>query len=245
MNEEEMQKLRATEIEILDFVVEVCSANNLNYYLLYGTLLGAVRHEGFIPWDDDIDIGLPRKDYDRLCTILTQKCNGHSKFCFQDCDADIDFNKPYSKVRKRNTIFQEEGDNDNSVFQGIFIDIFPLDYVNNRVGLQKLFSFMVFRLLGVKGKNRRINISISKKILTWYKWGMYYVVYGSPYSVEKDVHNILWFGDGRSVVFEGKKYNAPEKYEEYLSQIYGDYMKLPPVEKRISHNPKLVKFGEV
>lgn len=247
MNNEKMVRLKKVEIEILDFVVDICNQNKITYYLAYGTLLGAVRHKGFIPWDDDIDIVVPRADYDELCRLLNTICNNActSKFYFQNANTDLNFKRPYSKVRKRNTIFQESGEPCSNGQQGIFIDIFPLDTVRHQRGIQKLFSFFIFRLLHFRQKTDGICTSAANMMTTWYKKGNYYVVYGSPYKVEKDLHKKIWFENGTLVEFEGKQYNAPKDYDNYLKQLYDDYMQLPPKDKRINHNPKVVEFGDV
>ena len=244
-----IRKLQIAEIEILDFVVDICNQHKLRYYLLYGTLLGAVRHKGFIPWDDDVDIGLPRKDYEKLCMILNKQCEiSGSKYYFQNPCLDSTFKRIYSKVMKRGTLFLEDDEVDASFEQGIFIDIFPLDKAKHRRGIQKVFKFLIYRIL------ERINENNTNQYFKMINWMSrfyeqsdhgYYINYGSPYSIEKDIYKLEWFAEGRNVYFENKTYRGPVNAEAFLEQIYGkDYMQLPPLEKRVCHNPKIISFGE-
>ncbi len=244
-----MQKLRSTEIEILDFVVDICNKYKLRYYLLYGTLLGAVRHNGFIPWDDDIDIGLPRKDYEKLCVILNRECEiSGSKYYFQNPCLDPTARRLYSKVRKRGTVFLEEDEIDASREQGIFVDIFPLDKAKHKRGIQKVFKYLIYRILEKINENNKNRYF---KIINWMSCFHeksdqgYYINYGSPYPIEKDIHRLEWFAGGKNVYFENKTYRGPVNAEAFLEQLYGmDYMQLPPLEKRVCHNPKVIYFGE-
>ncbi len=246
MNEEVMNQLRKTELEILDYVVSICNEYKLTYYILYGTLLGAVRHKGFIPWDDDIDIGLPRRDYDKLCSILKEQCqNENSAYFFQSTRTDKSFKLPFSKVRKHGTVFLEKKKYANN---GIYIDIFPLDAAKHWRGLQKPFSYLMYRLYGrSQTLVGNMCIALADRMSTFYKEDKckYYVSYGSAYPVERDVMKKDWFAEGDFAEFEGKKYRVPKNFKAYLTQIYGDdYMQLPPVEKRVSHNPVLLKFED-
>lgn len=244
-----MQKLRTTEIEILDYIVSICNKCELRYYLLYGTLLGAIRHKGFIPWDDDIDIGLPRKDYDQLCKILERQCNREgSLYFYQSIQVEKGFRLPYSKLRKNGTVFMEEGDEERNIHNGVFVDIFPLDKTKKVQGLQKPFSYVIYRLYKYAGKwDVDLFLKIAAKVEKFYenKDCKYYVSYGSPYPVEKDVVKIEWFDGEEFSNFEGKKYRIPKEYDAYLRQLYGDdYMQLPPISDRKTHSPVMLKFED-
>lgn len=240
-----MKKLRLTELEILDFIVGVCERNEITYFLVYGTLLGAVRHNGFIPWDDDIDICLLRNDYEKLISILKVECKNNKSFYFQDTCQDSEFRLPFSKVRKRGTVFLEDGVIRSDLEQGIFVDIFPLDKVRHKYGIQKIWSKLIYSFLG-KAKNCNSRYyKLSKKLATWFenKNCKYLVSYGSAYPVERDVVLKEWFDDSVNLPFEGKDYSVPIGYKEYLRAIYGgNYMDMPPIEKRVTHNPKLIRF---
>lgn len=249
MNENEAKRLKDTELEMLSFVDKICRHNNLQYTLLYGTLLGAVRHGGFIPWDDDIDIGLLREDYDKLCNILEIECGKDgSKYFFQTSYTDLKFNLAFAKLRKNNTLFLEE-DYDSKTHQGIFIDIFPLDYVKRKKGFQTLLSIAIHKLYKLSARmslrSRRKVLSVARKMQMFYKKNQseYVVCYGCWYGVKRDIHEIDIFESYETIFFEGLTFTVISKYNRYLTEMYGqNYMELPPIEERRNHSPKLVKF---
>ena len=121
---EELQKI---ELEILKYIDKVCKENNLTYFLAYGTLIGAIRHKGFIPWDDDVDIQMPRDDYNKLCDILKEE-NGRYKLL--DHKEGLGYIYPFAKVIDSNTRLIETGLTE-TVNMGVYIDIFPIDGTPN------------------------------------------------------------------------------------------------------------------
>ena len=263
---EYLKELQKTEVEILDEIVRICEKHSLKYYLIGGTLLGAIRHKGFIPWDDDLDIVMPREDYNKFCEI----CKGEldPKYYLHNIESDNKYWLIHSKVRKNNTIFDEEIISGINCHKGIFVDIFPLDNascVDSREQLKrtrkiKAISALIF-------KKRRLNtkyslklkifafltLPISIKALT--RWQLklmtkendkdcdYYINYGSNYSTVKQTIHKGKYEPSCEVEFEGKKYKALGEYEYFLNRIYGsDYMELPPVEKRVTHKPVKISF---
>ena len=130
----EKNRIWNVEIEILDVFDKVCRDNNLKYSLAYGTLLGAVRHQGFIPWDDDIDVMMPRKDYDRLLEIWNSQVT--NEYIIQNYKTDFDYTNNFSKIRKNHTTFLQSEDEKNKKYhKGLFIDVFPIDRVaTNKLG---------------------------------------------------------------------------------------------------------------
>lgn len=135
MNNEILKKLHMTEISILQEVVRVCEKNQLTYYLIGGTLLGAIRHKGFIPWDDDLDIAMPREDFDKFLDI--SKYELREGYWVHFIDSDPNYWLPFAKVKKRGTIFDEVNSKNIESDKGIFIDIFPLD---NARGEKSIFQ---------------------------------------------------------------------------------------------------------
>lgn len=118
------QQIWATEQEILDVIHQVCTEHGLRYSLAYGTLLGAVRHKGFIPWDDDIDLMMPREDYEKLLVIWNQ--SAPKGYILQNTRTDPDFTQNFTKIRKDHTTFlQGESEREKHYHKGIFVDIFP------------------------------------------------------------------------------------------------------------------------
>ena len=120
-----LRRLQLTELEILVEVDRVCRENNIKYCLGCGTLLGAIRHNGFIPWDDDVDVWMLRKDYERFCAVGVKALD--DKYFFQNWFTDPYFNSAYGKIRKKGTRYVRVGQEKMKYKDGIYIDILPLD----------------------------------------------------------------------------------------------------------------------
>ena len=268
----EIEKLHKTLVEILEYVVTICNENQLTYFLVFGTGLGAYRHKGFIPWDDDLDIAMPRNDYQKFLGIMKQ--NKNHMFEIQDEDNEENWFLPFAKVRKKNTLFVESITQNIYTHNGIFVDIFPLDYVQNA----NLFSYKVRRkyinyLKHMLKFNACKDLYKSKKSTIGYIMDAFICIpsvlstrrkmldrlnkimigkclkdeamYLAQYDDNSDVQVIpidVYFPPIQ-MEFEGKLYNVPHKIEEYLTYAYGlSYMDLPPIDQRITHQPIELKF---
>ena len=259
-----LKKLHSVEIEILDEFVRICDKHKLTYYLFAGTLLGAIRHKGFIPWDDDVDVGMFRSDYDKFIEIASKELN--SKY-FLDCyELNKDYYFPFAKIKKNNTIFDEEESSSHEHHKGIYIDIFPLDNVKNNHKLGKvraLFIKSIVEVMLFKLKIRPLNkvnhpclvfvlsLLSKKSLMEWQKRlltknkndkSLYVASLTGSYAYEKELFLREIIYPPKKVVFEGKEYNGMNDNKRYLSQVYGDYMKLPPKEKRVNHMPLEINF---
>lgn len=124
---EQFQKVKKIEIEILDEIDRICRKNDINYFLTYGTALGAARHGGFIPWDDDVDIGMLRKDYDKFIHIACKELK--KDFFLENIYTEKECPYLFSKVRKNNTLYMEYCHRNLNIHHGIYVDIFPYDNV--------------------------------------------------------------------------------------------------------------------
>ena len=261
MDKEIQAKLRQVQLQILDEIVRICDENGLRYCLTGGTCLGAVRHKGFIPWDDDVDIIMPRADYQRFIEITSTGNTGD--FFLDYYMTNPQYGRCFAKYCKRNTLFIEP----NGLKQAIYADIFVQDKVPGPeftaksklpTFIHKLDAITTVRREGLRGRDLKTRIIYY--ITRWMpvKWFFvwetklmtrfektdagYYINYGSPYNLVKETIPISEFEPYSKLTFEGKEYNVPRNWDLYLSHIYGDYMTLPPVEKRITHYPLYISF---
>ena len=260
-----MQKLTNEEVKsiafnILKHIKQVCEANNIKYTLMAGTLLGAVRHQGFIPWDDDIDIGLPLPDYKKLVEILKYDKTYRLYYDLEDSDYYYKFAK---LVDTTTVVFEPNRPKDNLL--GVWVDIFPLLPIPNHMPrteyIRKLdkaneavFASMKWNYYYAPSLLKRI-----AKAVVFFPRMLYYKAKGTaywkaqrallfdliPYDEAKEVGNIpspygereIWpkeiFESYTTATFEGEEFSVVEQWDACLRITYGDYMQLPPVEKRV------------
>lgn len=250
--------LRQAQLRMLDIVVEVdaiCKKHNIPYWLDYGTLLGAVRHGGFIPWDDDIDISVPMKDYRRLCKILKKELP--ENLVFQDETTDKNYFLKFAKVRDRNShLYYPIMGNRGIKEQVLYIDIFPLEklFSKNIKDFIELIYGNAFRRTRKFYKSRWKYISglllmpfalcliaFVRLISHIIPSNKYFTGCGVPFYY-KHAYHCEYIFPCKSINFEGKELSAPNNIDAYLKNIFGDYMKVPPVDKRIMHSVKIEFF---
>lgn len=271
MNTQTLDSVKKLELKILKYVDEICKVNNLKYYLIGGTLLGAIRHKGFIPWDDDIDIVMFREDYNKFLDIVKQ---GDTTFFVQNSKTDSNYARYITKIRINDTLFVEESVKDVKMHHGIFIDIFPLDKIlaENEKKIDKRNNLankiLVAQILKTKRvenenifktkRNKVINFllkPISSNLITKSLDFIYTMDsnkntnlvtnFSSQYGWRKQTFPLEVYGEGTYVEFEGCKFVAPTKWEVILESLYGDYMELPPKEKRNSgHEVVRIDLGK-
>ena len=251
------EELRKAQMGILDYLVDICSKNNISYFLTYGTLLGAIRHKGYIPWDDDIDVAMLRADFDRLVDVCNAEENPRYRLSCVENNPSCMY--PFGKMIDERTVLYERGEKGISI--GVYIDIFvydnaPLDLKQREKGFDKLdlyghwrqyqlplkpaplslrrvavltIKFLIDLFLPRQFFTRRIVSSAQKYRATEsdYVCDFTEPFYNKRWVVEKSL-----FTDLILVEFEGKKYNAPRYYDKWLRLQYGDYMKLPSKEEQ-------------
>lgn len=261
-----LKKIHEVEVDILDEIVRICDLHQLNYYLIGGTLLGAVRHKGFIPWDDDLDIVMPRSDYDKFCSFCQSELD--ERYMLHSIDTDKRYWLPFAKIRKKNTLFNESNISTIDAPKGIYVDIFPLDNAlcedsfEQRIRTKKIkaISSVIYfkRGLNIKFTPKTVLLSIimfpfSIRALSKYQIKLmtkqnkkdceYYINFGSNYNTVKQTILKSKYDPTAEVEFEGKKYKTLGDYEFFLKRIYGEnYMQLPPMEKRVTHRPVEISF---
>lgn len=259
-------EMKRTQLEILDVVAKFCDDHEIKYWLDAGTLLGAVRHKGYIPWDDDIDVGMLRPDYDKFLRLFN---GSSSRYKAHSIENDPDFALPFCKVMDTSTILYEP---DEKGFRfSINIDIWVFDNApdddavvdamfRERDEYRRKFYMRQMRIFGpAKGNILRRLCAYGWRIL---KKTAYFYLYCLPYNYysrkiaeipvpymsvgTKRIASFMgWaycklrrevFDEVIDVEFEGRKYKAPKCYDEWLSALYGDYMQLPPEEERVTHH---------
>ncbi len=257
INTREVQLL---ELEILKVLDKVCAEHSLRYYLAYGTLLGAVRHKGFIPWDDDIDLLMPRPDYEKLIGIMKKGALPQG-YALGHIDDDS-YIFPYAKIFKENTLVVEEKLKPPYRESMIWIDIFPMDGIPQSERIQrsiflKTIALRKFLYTAIVDSRKVHGI---EKIATVLLKPFSSLV--GPHRIAKKIDrlskkigfaespfsgNIAW-GDGVfekidtasflpsvPLTFEGEELPAPQNWNQHLQDLFGDYMQLPPEDKRESH----------
>jgi len=262
-----IKRLHQTQLLILDEFVRICNKHNLAYFLYGGTLLGAVRHGGFIPWDDDVDIAMSRADFDRLGELVSSELD--KRYFYQTCYTDNNFPWCFAKIRMNNTYVDEPKKRNLDIHKGIFIDIMPLDVFpqNERQGLKmlerliwlnnvhardKIIAFNPYRRLVHKIYKRlpkRIVYNRVKKLIAAMHDDQSNKVcsISSHYRpLQKLVFNKEWFAGSVSLPFEDREYNTFTGWKEYLTYVYGEYMQPPPPEGMVMKHfdSRGVKFDE-
>lgn len=253
-----LYKLHKEILSIIDEVVRICDENDLKYYLIGGTLLGAVRHKGFIPWDDDLDIVMPREDFNKFISICNKEIKSSYKLEWITTKKNYGF--MFAKVCKKETLFEER----KGISFGIFIDIFPIDSTNgitNELKIRwkiikklKLIMYCKFAKCNLKGFNKIVvnlsNINIIQLLLIKLcsissNKGKYFTNFGSQYGVIKQTMPKEYYGEGTILKFEDRFYRVPKKYDLVLKSIFGEnYMDIPPENKRKTHLPSKVIFSD-
>lgn len=258
----QIEQLKAVEIDILKEFINICQQLKLEYFIVQGTLLGAVRHGGFIPWDDDIDVGMKREDYN----VFLEKGQAllDKDYFLQNVDTDPEFPHGFSKLRKNGTTFLETTCKNLSMHHGIYIDIFPFDYYpDSKIksfvfeSEKLLLRYRIRSSLYIPQDNKRnlpnmirksvmlisrliyptVNVARKKQMLLYRSCdrGKIRANMGGPWG-KKEYIPADWIKTTTDLYFEGIKVRAPINYKEYLSHVYGNYMELPPPEKRIPHH---------
>ena len=263
---DELRKLQLVSVKMLKEFDEICSRNNIEYFAVFGTLLGAVRHRGFIPWDDDVDIMMPRPDHDRLMAYLDRHIGdyGHLRaFNRKTCPE-----YPYMITRISDDRYEIVMENEKPFGMGVIIDIYPYDGLGHTKKEAVRFGMKGDRLSSLCFQATRDHFAIETTRSAWRK-AVKYPVYlfcklcgkerfqdaldklagVKPYDSSrfvgcviwlswgvKDMYLRKWFDDYIYQPFDKYRFRIPADYDKILRHTYGDYMQLPPVEERTGHH---------
>lgn len=262
LNEEQLKQLQREMLLLLLEVDRICKKYNIQYFLAYGTLIGAIRHKGFIPWDDDVDIQMFRKDYEKFCEVCETELNT-TKFFLQNQKTDKYYNWVFGKLRLVNTSYVRAGQEHLKQITGICIDILPLDNMSSNKYQQKFTIFMcklcrkiLWAQVGKKNANNRYirmlykALSFIPRRLTIFIFELFAKLYNKKETSFLVSHNTFGqiykrelYDETIHVEFERHTFRAPKGYDDILSSVYGDYKELPPTEERrgCSHS-SYIKF---
>ncbi len=266
--QEQTKKIQSIELGILKTVSEICDENKIDFYLIEGSLLGAVRHGGFIPWDDDVDIGMPRQDYERFLSIIADKLPSH--LSLKSYKYDSDFHSYYARIIDNRTKVIPEYLKFSGRYTGVWIDVFPLDGAPKSAMRRKChylsilrYKFMLALYYNDKNKKRslpkRLIVNLFKPIITKMnvnkiKDSLDKRLRKFPFENSAYVGNFMsvygyrglvpheYYGDGVPYKFEGLKLKGPSNSHCLLERLYGDYMELPPKEDRTGHSIEVVNI---
>lgn len=262
-----MNALQKVILSIYKTVAELCDKNNIDYYAIGGTCIGAVRHQGFIPWDDDLDIAIPIEQFDKFKHIM--KTQLPENLYLYSCEDVKEYRQLFCKVCDKNTTFIEETEKDYSnAYKGVYIDIMPMSGVPESDKQQNLFirKLSLYYSLNYINRYPFHEMSTIKTKVIWlllhmlrismlfnrYSEKSYNLMKKYPFS-DAQLTGYVWSYRLRSLIFpkelfsvcvempfEDTTMRCPSGYDKYLTQQFGDYMKLPPEEQRIQHHPFVV-----
>lgn len=266
-------KLHSCQLLLAAELKRICEKHNIKYFMIAGTLLGAVRHKGFIPWDDDMDFAIMREDFAKFLSVCKTELG--NDFILQDMFSDEHYALPVAKLLLKGTKFTERNASKNKSQKGIFIDIFPYDSIPDDEALRKkhnkstyffkrLFLAKQGYTIAKKGEVLKNIVYFLLKILSLFVSKNYIrnrldkelrryenkntkkvAALGGAYGYTKESVERKWFEQTVELPFEDITLAAPKDYIEYLTYFYGDYITPPPEDKRYNRHSALeIDFGE-
>lgn len=241
----EIREIQMGIFQIFKDFEQICRDNSLTYYLIGGSMLGAVRHKGFIPWDDDMDVGMPRDDYEKFLNIILDKTN--SDLLIDNSIVDNLCARDFTKLRKRINFHKNS--------YNVFLDVFPLDGAPSKDKIERYYKKIdTIRLIKnshfmkTKGKtlvNKAVVFAMRLVPLKYYRRFLDRQLkknnfYDSPaggnfFGYPQEVMPVEYYGNPTPIYFEDGYYFGVENPDRYLTQVYGDYMKLPSLAERSNH----------
>lgn len=270
LNNQQLNKIKEVELEILIEIDRLCRKHNIKYSLTFGTLIGAIRHKGFIPWDDDVDIIMNRVEFDKFKSVLKEL---KDDYYYVDPYTDRRYGLFFPKIMKKNTLMKEVT-NPKRVNYGIFVDIFVVEKTSvdpeeqlkqfnrywflRRIYLRKKFynfkhnkiSAFIYKVCGVllkpfssKSVRKKLKANSDKFLKSKdYKWILFEI---DDKDFSKAIYDRELYEEYIDIEFEKHTFMAIKNYDSFLKSIYGDYMSLPSEEDRVPHHfIKALEFGD-
>jgi len=262
----ELRKLQLHQLEILRELDRICRKHDIKYHLSAGTLIGAIRHQGFIPWDDDIDIEMFYEDFIRFVEVCKTELLAERKYFLQTMESDPYYNYVFAKLRENDTLCVRKGQEHMKHHHGIYVDVFSFFPVPENKILYKIFSSIVaicktilwssvgsisednslrrFKYKMYSLIPKKIPRKIIEKLVSLCKNDAYVSSLGCPVTqkLRRDKRDYL---ERMETEFEGHRFFVPVNYDKILRQIYGDYMELPPENERVGRHPAIkIDHGE-
>ncbi|MDP5199625.1 phosphorylcholine transferase LicD [Flavobacterium sp. DG2-3] len=248
--------LRKGQLRILEIAKEfdsICHKHNVTYWLMSGTLLGARRHGGFIPWDDDFDVGVEKKDYQRLLNCLEKELPENYKL--QTRKTDSNYKHCFAKIRDLNSEIEENCTIEFGYkFNGLFIDIFPFEQIciNEKIKKPLDCRYSELKYKFKKGILWQLISKLVYYISSLVVFGLRFIglfivnrfshAYGTGFYAP---HKLATCFPVRKIKFEDFEFNAPNDVDQYLIDEYGDFMALPSREKRVNHSNKIKILDQI
>lgn len=260
-----LRELQLVELEMLCDFRKICEKHGLQYFLEYGNLLGAVRHKGFIPWDDDVDIAMPYADYVKFLEIAADEFG--DKYFLQTSDTDVNYYRTYARIRKNNTTFLDAHNLKWDIHHGVWLDLFPIVEINpgfeykikrlimqisNYMLMDNFFEIHIDEFEEKLGKPGVLLVRTFHKIPRHIRVKMKKWLQAPIFKAKnKKGLTIVWmalteyyprevYAGSLLLPFEGEYFNAPIQYEKKLTITYGDYMQLPPEDQRKGHGAAVI-----
>ena len=255
---DDLRRLQLAQLQIAVEVTDLCDRHGIRYALLGGSALGARRHRGFIPWDDDMDMGMLRDDFERFLAVARTELP--DSLYVQYWRDDPHMGATFAKVRRNNTVMLEEGSKDTGGHKGISIDIFPFDNVPGGAAalpwklelrfwkrlLRHQMGYSIKQLpwplyladLPARLGARIVSTGLAKRrmhrLMTRFRHrpSDRVLAVGGAYDFNKDMLKVSWLTDVTRQAFEDRELYCPTALDDYLAHMYGDFMALPPVDQR-------------